>query len=140
MPAGRPTDYTPELAERICEAIASTPRGIQHLCREQDDFPHFSTVFRWINDRADFREMYARAREQQGDLCAYQSAEDLDQVDTSADTAREDVSLAREKSKTKQWMAERLAPRKWGARQILSGDEDAPLDLRHLVEKHGGDE
>ncbi len=65
MPAGRPTAYTPELAARICELISINSIGLEPLCDRHEDLPHHSTVWRWIHNNQEFREMYIRAKESQ---------------------------------------------------------------------------
>lgn len=62
---GRPTDFTPELGDRICEEIADG-RSLRSICLS-DDMPNKSTVFRWLSMRDEFRDQYARAREAQAD-------------------------------------------------------------------------
>lgn len=58
---GRPSSYTQEIADEICERLA---RGepLARIC-EDDHIPHFSTVYRWERDNDDFREASLRARE-----------------------------------------------------------------------------
>jgi hypothetical protein len=64
---GRPTDFTSELADAICERLADA-RSLRSICLD-DDMPSQSTVFRWLSDErfASFREQYTRAREAQAD-------------------------------------------------------------------------
>jgi hypothetical protein len=45
MSPGKPTDYTAELAARICAELA-TGRSLRDVCRD-DDMPHESTVRAW---------------------------------------------------------------------------------------------
>ena len=60
----RPTDYTPELAERICQHIAGG-ESLRSFCRSPGE-PHVATVCRWIIKHDEFREQYAHAREAAG--------------------------------------------------------------------------
>ena len=65
---GRPSKYTPELAEAICTRIASG-ESLRHIC-EDDDMPNRDTVRQWIidgvgatkGDEYGFSGQYARAR------------------------------------------------------------------------------
>lgn len=61
---GRPTDYSPELGKRICEALATSTNGLEAVCKP-DDLPAPSTVYRWLIRYPDFKEDYVRAREAQ---------------------------------------------------------------------------
>lgn len=131
MPGGRPSDYTPELAEAICEAIASTPKGLERLCAEREDFPEARTVFRWLEAHEEFRHRYARAKERQGEVCAFRSLgvlEDAEETLTSRDDGPRGQNVL-EQSKTYRWLAERLAPKKWAEtkRQEVSGPDGGPV-------------
>lgn len=64
----RPSIYTPELAARICEEIASG-RSLRDICRDEG-MPHRATILRWLAKHEEFRDQYARAREAQADHMA----------------------------------------------------------------------
>lgn len=61
----RPTDFTAELGDRICEEIADG-RSLRSICLDEN-MPGKSTVFRWLAADEVFRDQYARAREAQSD-------------------------------------------------------------------------
>ncbi|WP_431196787.1 hypothetical protein [Pseudomonas aeruginosa] len=46
MSGGRPSDYTPEIAQAICMRIAEG-ESLRMICRD-DSMPDKSTVLRWI--------------------------------------------------------------------------------------------
>lgn len=60
MPVGRPTLYTPELGQRICQELAK-PRSLLQICNEEWA-PVRSTVYLWIEAHKDFSDSYERAR------------------------------------------------------------------------------
>lgn len=64
---GRPTKYSLELCESICERLSTTKRGLEDICTDAD-MPGKSTVWRWIGKYPDFWEMYARARKFQTEI------------------------------------------------------------------------
>jgi len=68
MPSpGRPTAYTPDLAARICEELASG-RTLRDVCRDEG-MPPESTVRLWaLRDESGFSAQYAEAR-QLGYMC-----------------------------------------------------------------------
>jgi len=104
---GRPSSYTTETAEKICEAIAAG--GHLHIiCQKEDWAPHERTVHRWLQDREDFRQIYAHARERQQEVFA---AEVVLIADTEPDPAR-----ARNRMDARKWHASKVAPKKWGDR------------------------
>lgn len=117
-PRGRPTDYTPELADLICEAIASGG-ALYKMCQDRDDFPAESTVYLWLQRYPEFSEKYARARERQADRRC-------DEIVTIADEAT-DAGLARLRVDARKWQASKLAPKKYGDKLEHGGT----IALRH---------
>src|SRR5688572_22062339 len=60
MAAGRPTDYTVELAHRICDLLANgTPMA---KIAKMDDMPGYSTLLHWQANNEEFRDLSARAK------------------------------------------------------------------------------
>ena len=64
-PIGRPTLYSQQAADLICELL-STGLSLNAICK-RDDTPGFSTVTRWMEEKPEFRANYLRAREKQAD-------------------------------------------------------------------------
>ena len=137
---GRPERYTPELAAEICERIAN---GETLMCICEDaHIPHRATVTRWLTDetKTDFLEKYALARELQADNWA-------DELVTIADDAASDwikrgengevstlnhehIARSKIRIETRQWLIERLNPKKYGRKTELKHDaSDAFLKL-----------
>ncbi|MBV1833065.1 terminase small subunit-like protein [Novacetimonas pomaceti] len=77
-PIGRPTIYTQELADRICELIANgeTIRMIVAM----HDMPVWSTIWRWQREHPEFSAQYTRAREASAEML---EAEIIDVARTS---------------------------------------------------------
>lgn len=67
-----PTKYTPELANRICELLSTTDRGLVEVLEmiraEFGDAPSTVTVQTWRKTYPEFRDAYKEAREMQGEL------------------------------------------------------------------------
>ncbi len=121
---GRPSDFTQEIADTICERIADgeSLRGILTT----EGMPASSTVFKWLNDVPAFSEQYARAREAQADAV-------FDDILTIADDGRNDwmerksadggnigwmengEALRRSQLRidARKWMAGKLKPKKY---------------------------
>lgn len=65
---GRPKfEYTDQLADEICQAIATSEKGLHLLCKANDHWPHVDTVHQWILTNKEFSEKYARAKALQAD-------------------------------------------------------------------------
>lgn len=60
-PVGRPSIYSDELAQAICERLAQG-EPLARIC-DDEAMPDFSTVWRWDRDNAEFRKLSMRARE-----------------------------------------------------------------------------
>ena len=106
---GRPSIYSPDLADRLCELIASG-MSLRKAC-EIDGIPSTTTVMKWLREREDFAAQYARAREVQ----AEHYAEDIVEIaDTEPDAAR-----ARVRVDARKWTAAKLLPKKYGDRVNL---------------------
>lgn len=123
---GRPSEFSDEVADRICDALADG-RSLRSICCDAD-MPSQATVFRWLGDERyhSFREQYARAREAQADALF---DETLDIADDSANDwmerrrqdgsveevfNSENVQRARLRIDTRKWLAGKLAPKKYG--------------------------
>jgi hypothetical protein len=57
----RPTEYTKELAEAICDRLVED-ESLRSICSEAG-MPDLATVASWISNNKEFRESYAFARE-----------------------------------------------------------------------------
>lgn len=112
---GRPTQYTPEIADKICKHIAGGG-SLRSIC-EGDDMPAHSTVLLWVvEDREGFSDHYHRAREAAGYAHADRVVATVDKV--------EDGSLEPNAAKAMiyglQWAAERMSPKRHSPRQELA--------------------
>jgi hypothetical protein len=61
-PTGRPSSYTFEIAEEICERLSSGQSLLQ-ICQDEH-MPARVTVYRWAEANEAFRNKFARAREE----------------------------------------------------------------------------
>ena len=118
---GRPTDYSPELADRICAELGKG-RSLKRICAD-DWAPSTTAVYEWIQIHREFADKYARAREVQAETMA-------DELIDLSDLA-EDVQKARLQIDTRKWVAAKLLPKKYGERQQIehSTDPDKPLEI-----------
>lgn len=129
----RPTLYTPQLAARICELVAASDYGLEQICKA-NDLPAPGTIYRWLSERTEFHEQYARARETQGHVQADRALRDA--VEAT------DAQLGRLRMDARKWAASKLTPKVYGdsAKLELSGhlnlsamtDEDILDELTRL--------
>lgn len=135
---GRPSDYTVQKAVKICELIANG-KTIKQISM-MDGMPHPSNVYRWLAKHEEFREMYARAKEQQIEVL-------VDEMIAIADDCRRDVEVRIDKNgneyevtnnevvqraklmiDTRKWLAAKLMPRKYGDRQTIEHEGNITID------------
>lgn len=118
---GRPSSFTEELADIICAELASG-KSLRKIC-EPDEMPNRETVRRWQVENEAFAAKCARARDAQAD-------EYFDRVaDVVEGATPESAPADRVKLAGLQWMASKLAPRRYGDKLQLAGDEDSPLKV-----------
>lgn len=114
----RPSEYSEEIADKICELIIDGYSMIK-IC-DMDGMPHRITVMRWLEKYPDFATRHAYARELQGD---FMDDRILDVADhTTAETAAAD----RVKIAAYQWRAAKLRPKKYGDKLQVGGADDLP--------------
>ncbi len=123
---GRPTTYTKELAETICEEIAQG-EGLKGICKA-DDMPAAWTVYRWLQmeKHKEFRGMYTRAREQQQDYWA-------DHIVEIAANDKLDVHRSRLMVDTYKWLMSKLAPRKYGDHKTLEHTGKVEIHVKRIT-------
>jgi len=119
---GRPTDLTLEMAQRICDLVATHDLGLPRLCEKYPDLPEPQTINRWRRESEIFSSKYAQAKMEQAEFMA-ESIEDLCQeaitYNDSEGNARIDsgsVALIRLKIDSRKWLASKLAPKIYGDR------------------------
>ena len=115
MAGGRPSIYTQELADCICERLASG-ESLRAICSDED-MPNRQTILNWLNDKAEFVGHYARAREDQAEAHA-------DRIIEIADDESIDAHHKRIMVDARKWVASKLKPKRYGDK----------LDLEHKGE------
>ena len=116
MSRGRPSTYTEEMGNRICDKLTEGV-SLRKLCM-QKEFPTASTVYVWLDRFPDFAERYARARE----AATEDMLEDLLEI---ADNENIDPNDKRVRIDTRKWVMGRLKPKKYGDKQTVDvGNKD----------------
>jgi hypothetical protein len=110
---GRPSDYTKEKGDLICERISTHDVGLPRLCKMYSDMPDEKTVQRWRYQNAEFRLKYAQAKMIQADLLAEQCLEISDSC------IPEEVGVDRLRVDTRKWLASKLLPKQYGDKLLL---------------------
>lgn len=108
MALGRPSDYTPELAETICARIADGD-SLRTICAEEG-MPARSAVFVWLGKHKEFADQYARARE----MSAEADADDVGHYARKAAEGELEPAAARAAIDGLKWSAGKRQPKKYG--------------------------
>jgi hypothetical protein len=129
---GRPSSFTQEIADEICERIATTPRGLDFICDNDDELPSARTVHNWLNAQPEFLQSYLRARERQAALLMDESlviADDASNdtkviTDSDGNEVREVcnsewITRSKLRCDVRMRMAGKLDPKKWGEATML---------------------
>ena len=143
---GRPSSYLAEVAEDICNLLMSGESLLD--ISKRPGMPAQSTIYKWLNEQAEFSEKYARARETQADYFVDEMIAIADSV--VADPAA--VAKAKLRIDTRKWSASKLSPRKYGEKitqeitgknggaiqQVVYTPEDYASAMISLEEKFDG--
>ena len=147
-PGGRPSIYTPELAELICERVATHGTGIRNICNKYDDMPSPDTIFKWRHKYEEFSERYLNARTKQSHILFETSLDDVEDIReyfyqdiktgaTCVDAGLVAAQRAIANQKTK--LASKISPRDYGDKQIIeqttSENESLKSELAELRAK-----
>lgn len=118
MPAGRPSIYSPEIADKICERLATgeTLRSIGN----DDDLPSTSTIERWRDKDADFDGRCARAIERGID----RDVDGMKDIESLTLAGKYDPAASRAVLSSIQWRASKRFPKRYGDR--LSTEVSGP--------------
>lgn len=125
---GRPSIFTQDIADQICEALESG-RSLRSWCMEDDTRPNYGTIFRWLKEREAFCEDYARAREVQ----AHNDADRINAIAEALELGAVAPDVARVITDAMKWTAARRLPKVYGDKVSLTGQDDgAPLVVTWL--------
>jgi hypothetical protein len=124
---GAPEVWTQEIADRICEEIATSTKSLRTICKIEG-MPCVSTVLKWLReDKHGFVIQYARAKEEQADFMAEEMLEiaddgsnDFMEITKGNNTYNVEDKEVTNRSKlrveTRKWLMSKLKPKKYADR------------------------
>jgi hypothetical protein len=105
---GRPSTYTQDVADRICERLADG-ETLRAICRGKG-MPGHQTVLRWTGAHDAFADQYARAR-----ATGYRAmADELLEISDNPETDAASVQRDRFKVDTRKWLLSTALPKIYG--------------------------
>lgn len=124
MVAGRPTDYSPEMADRILKKL-SEGESVSQICLASD-MPNRSTVFLWSATHKEFSDRYLLALKGVGQIC-------VDQLDDALRDMKQGITdpvVGKIEIDTLKWKAGKFYPRMYGDKQqIESKNENTNINV-----------
>lgn len=131
-PFGRPTIYTQELADEICDTVACTPHMLEELCKQNPGWPAAKTIYQWRNRRPDFGKEYACAKQSQIEsllsdlMCKVRNKEDdfYENKDGSLLVNTAAMQRLRIEVDAIKWFASKLAPKIYGNKLTIENSDE----------------
>lgn len=133
-PVGRPSEFTQEVADKICQELA-TGKSLRTVCAGEE-MPSLQTIFNWFGKHPQFVEQYARAKQESSDAMA---EEILDIADDGTNDwmkvkmgsknvdipNKEVLQRSKLRVETRQWLMSKMKPKKYGDKVDVTSDGKA---------------
>lgn len=141
---GRPAIYNQELADLICERIATHEIGLHRLCKMYSDMPDKTTINLWRHKHPEFSTQYAQAKISQIetlideiiDIADDSSHDDLINDEGLVKCNNEWIARSRLRIDTRKWLASKLAPKIYGLpQQQNSGNTNSQSLIEMLIDR-----
>lgn len=129
---GRPTEYTQELADKICAELA-LGISLRTVCKA-DEMPCIATIFNWFRTKEGFLEQYEKAKQESTDAMAEDvldiaddGTNDYEEVErqdgsTFIKLNSENVQRSRLRVDTRKWLMSKMKPKKYGEKMDVTSD------------------
>ncbi len=128
---GRPEIWSQELADAVCFEIAQG-YSLRTVCKNEK-LPGMTTIFKWLRERPEFANQYARATEERTEALA---EEILDIADDGSNDFmliqkgnveyeienKEVTNRSRLRVDTRKWLMSKMKPKKYGDKLDLTSD------------------
>lgn len=131
MPGGRPPMlYNEQVGDAILEGI-SEGKGLVTVLKENDAFPSYSTVMKWIRENPEFAQNYARACEDMAD----HDADKIADVAQRVVRGEVDPQAARVAIDAYKWSAGKRRPKKYGDK--IEVEQSGSVAVTHTLDVSG---
>ena len=120
-------NWTPELEDAICAAIAIYPKGLEHICKANPHFPCADKIYEYRRENTEFSEKYTRAK---ADQCLVLADEIIGIADTCDN---ENWKPAQVRIDARKWLAGKLAPKIFGEKIQQEHSGEINLGLAEVI-------
>jgi len=124
---GRPSKYSEELADQICEMTANSSKGLDTICESLGISRQ--TAVNWFDEHPDFFVKYTRAKKSQAYFLAEEivkisddAQNDILQTEMGSQANHAAVQRARLQVDTRKWVASKLLPKVFGDKIDVTSD------------------
>lgn len=135
----RPSSYDAEIAAELLMTVATTKKGLETICSDAK-FPEPMTVYRWMLANPEFREGYARAKEDQLQILEDEILQLADntqmgeivtlKADGTEERKQADMIEHRKlQIESRKWLMAKLKPKKYGDRVDVHSSGNATITL-----------
>ncbi len=130
---GRPTDYTQELASKICSQLAEGI-SLRTVCLAED-MPTKTTVFNWLHSNKDFLDQYERACQERTEAqqeILLELGDEAIQLAQSVHFKASNavVSAVKLKADNLKWSMSKMKPKKYGDKiDHTTNGKDLPIPI-----------
>jgi hypothetical protein len=134
-------EFNQALADDICARVAESSRSLANICKELGT--NVRNVYYWLNTNEEFRQQYARAKEDQADWLADEIVEIADE--TEHDTIEDDqgkkkpnmewIARSRLRVDARKWVAAKLKPKKYADKitNEHTGANGGPIQTQQIT-------
>ncbi len=131
----RPSDYTQEIASKICEGIAEG-NSLRTVCLAEG-MPALSSIFLWLKAHPEFSEQYARACQERSEAMAEDildisddGTNDWMEINNRDVVNNEAVQRSKLRVDTRKWLMSKMIPKKYGDKiDMTTNGKDLPAPL-----------
>jgi hypothetical protein len=120
---GRPSSYTKELDEEICDRIAKG-ETLRTIIKD-DHMPDRISIYRWLEVNEEFRDRYAHARLQQADNYFEQIVDEA--------FSSHDAQIGRLRIDALKWVASKMQPKKYGDKLEIETKGDSAIAIQFAI-------
>jgi hypothetical protein len=148
-PTGRPSKYDPLIAQQMCELL-SEGIPLRQICRENEGFPAWRTVYDWMKRDADLSAAIAHARDMGYDAMAEECLDiadnagndwmerlDAEGVPVGWQVNGENIQRSKLRIETRLKLLAKFNPKKYGDKIVHSGDDENPVVIENNLNVFG---